>query len=137
MPTRDAAIVYRALNSIDDTNKVRDRKEPPFNTELSIVAPAPFPRRQTTDYKVGDRIAVTIDARNLAKIAKIELYDGSTLLAVSKAADEGTLWRFTYTPERSGIRALVAIATLEDGTRTSTFRCVAVNNLPAKAAPQS
>jgi hypothetical protein len=112
---------------------VKDRIEPPFNTELRIVAPAPFAPRRTAGYSVGDKIAVTVNSRSLAKIARIELYDGSTLLAVSKAADEGTLWRFTYTPEKSCIRALVAIATLEDGARTSTFRCVAVNNLPATA----
>jgi hypothetical protein len=127
LPSADAAFVYRALNSVDTLTTTAQPAAPPYNTELRFAAPAIL-----AAFKAGQSVAVTVDSRAFGtkpasnRIARMDLYDGSRLLASATAPSSGTLWNFTYVPDTGGVHALVAVASDAEGRQTSIFRCVCV-----------
>lgn len=100
LPTRDSAFVYRA-------HATRE-------TPLSFVEPPSDPENPSyPSVQPGDVVPIELSVGNLSSVSMVEVFDGSEPIAQLTAAPYQTSW----TAAGIGMHALVAVATLADGSR--------------------
>lgn len=99
LPTRDAAFVYRA-------HATRD-------AALEFVQPS-GPDGYTS-VQPGDEVPIEVSTGGLSNVSMVEVFDGSESIAQLTAPPYQTSW----TADGVGMHALVAIATLGDGSKRS------------------
>ncbi|HEU5059617.1 MAG TPA: MYXO-CTERM sorting domain-containing protein, partial [Kofleriaceae bacterium] len=112
LPTRDAAYAYRGHATRDQAIAFT---EPTDVVDWTVVDP-------------GDPVDIAVSVGGL-EVDTVEIFDGSRSIAVLDAAP----YRTTWTAEGIGAHALVAVATLGDGTERSGY--VAPVLVLGRAAP--
>jgi MYXO-CTERM domain-containing protein len=95
---RDSAFVYRALATRDEA--------------LTFVDPPGGPEAYPS-VDPGDSVALEISVGDLTDVQMVELFDGSESIAQVTSPPYATTW----TAEGVGMHAIVAVATLGDGSR--------------------
>jgi MYXO-CTERM domain-containing protein len=101
LPTRDAAFAYRGHATSEQPVAFT---EPTDMVDWTVVDP-------------GDAVNIAVSTGALADVTSVEVFDGSTSIAVLDSAPYRTSW----TAEGIGAHALVAVATLGDGSLRSGF----------------
>lgn len=101
LPGRDAAFAYRGHAT--STQRVAFT-EPTDMVDWTVVDP-------------GDPVDIAVSAGSLDGVAEVEVFDGSRSIAVLDSAP----YRTTWTAQGIGAHALVAVATLGDGSKRSGY----------------
>jgi hypothetical protein len=101
LPTRGAAFAYRGHATSEQPIAFT---QPNGTGEWTVVDP-------------GDRVDIAVSVGALAGVSQIEVFDGSASIAVLAEAPYETSW----TAEGIGAHALVAVATLGDGSQRSGY----------------
>jgi len=101
LPTRDAAFAYRGHATSEQPVAFT---QPTDMVDWTVVDP-------------GDTVNVAVSTGALADVTAVEVLDGSRSIAVLDAAP----YRTTWTAEGIGAHALVAVATLGDGSQRSGY----------------
>jgi hypothetical protein len=101
LPTRDAAYAYRGHATAEQPVAFT---QPTDAVEWTVVDP-------------GDTVPVAVSVGPLADVTSVEVFDGSRSIAVMGSAPYETTW----TAEGIGAHALVAVATLGDGSQRSGY----------------
>lgn len=101
LPTRDAAFAYRGHATADQPVSFT---EPTDMVAWTVVDP-------------GDTVNVAVSVGALADVTSVEVFDGSRSIAVVDSAPYQTSW----TADGIGAHALVAVASLADGSQRSGF----------------
>jgi MYXO-CTERM domain-containing protein len=101
LPTRDAAFAYRGHAT----------------SEQPVAFTQPTDMVDWTVVDRGATVNIAVSTGALADVTSVEVFDGSRSIAVLDAAPYQTTW----TAEGIGAHALVAVATLGDGSRRSGY----------------
>jgi len=101
LPTRDAAFAYRGHATSEQPVAFT---QPTDMVDWTVVDP-------------GDAVDIAVSVGALADVAQVEVFDGSQSIAVLDSAPYTTSW----TAEGIGAHALVAVATLGDGSERSGY----------------
>ncbi len=101
LPTRDAAFAYRGHATSDQPIAFTD---PNDMVDWTVVDP-------------GDDVDIAVSVGGLGDVTSVEVLDGSASIAVLDTAP----YRTTWTAEGIGAHALVAVATMGDGSIRSGY----------------
>ena len=101
LPTRDAAFAYRGHATSDQPIAFTD---PNDMVDWTVVDP-------------GDEVDIAVSVGGLGDVTSVEVLDGSASIAVLDTAP----YRTTWTAEGIGAHALVAVATMGDGSIRSGY----------------
>jgi MYXO-CTERM domain-containing protein len=101
LPTRDAAFAYRGHATSEQPIAFTD---PNDMVDWTVVDP-------------GDDVDIAVSVAGLGDVTSVEILDGSASIAVLDTAP----YRTTWTAEGIGAHALVAVATLGDGSIRSGY----------------
>lgn len=144
LPSQDTAFVYRALASLDSLEALERRlalprvkgqqSNAPFQGELKFLDIAFNGLGHYTNAAVNTVVPVKIDPREFIaavdkdnRIAEMVLYDGSKEIGRSTAPSAGTIWTFSFKPDRAGVHGLVVIATDAKGRQATSFTTLFVH----------
>jgi hypothetical protein len=145
LPTQDAAFVYRAFTSLDSPEALERRLalpsvkgeqgNQPFQGELKFIDLVFNARGQHTSAEVNTPVTVQIDPREFVaandknnRISQMVLYDGSKEIGQATTPSPGSVWSFSFKPDRTGAHGLVVIATDAKGRQTSSFTTLFVHS---------
>lgn len=105
LPTRDLAFAYRGHATRELPIVFTDPTSDPDNRpELVTVDP-------------GDSVAFAVDASSLTGVARVEVFDGSSLIGEWTEPP----YQGSWTAESVGAHALVAVATLDDDSQRTGY----------------
>jgi len=101
LPTRDAAFAYRGHATSEQPIAFT---QPSGEVDWTVVDP-------------GETVDIAVSTAGLGDVSTVEVFDGSSSIALLDTAP----YTATWTAEGIGAHALVAVATLGDGTQRSGY----------------